>query len=169
MDNRAANVGTAVLPEGHRPLNRTLPRGPELRQRRGLRLTCADPGASICLILNGKWVNIDNFDPSGRPFGSGMSPDRGGFAKTVIFLPSLLVSFPCKPWGLSYGLYVGKRHILLFFLRRFNPVHKPKLKNMKRFLVALVIISSTLLFSCSRSVTPDQAANNHYSHCRDMR
>ncbi|HLZ87291.1 MAG TPA: hypothetical protein VKQ52_08625 [Puia sp.] len=40
---------------------------------------------------------------------------------------------------------------------------------MKRFFVAIVILSSTLLFSCSRSVTPDQAASNHYSHCRDMR
>jgi hypothetical protein len=41
---------------------------------------------------------------------------------------------------------------------------------MKRILLAiLVIITTTLLFSCSRSVTPDQAASNHYSHCRDMR
>jgi hypothetical protein len=45
------------------------------------------------------------------------------------------------------------------------------MKNMKRFLIALVvlILSSTLLYSCSRSVTPEQAASNHYGHCRDMR
>jgi hypothetical protein len=48
--------------------------------------------------------------------------------------------------------------------------HKPKLKNMKRILVAaIVIITSTILFSCNRSVTPFQAANSHYSRCRDMR
>jgi hypothetical protein len=41
---------------------------------------------------------------------------------------------------------------------------------MKRILVAaIVILTSTILFSCNRSVTPGQAANNHYSHCRDMR
>ena len=51
-----------------------------------------------------------------------------------------------------------------------NPNH-PKMKNMKRFIIALIIvvISSTLLYSCSRSVTPEQAASHHYSRCRDMR
>ncbi len=44
------------------------------------------------------------------------------------------------------------------------------MKNMKRILLAaIVIITSTTLFSCSRSVTPEQAASTHYSHCRDMR
>jgi hypothetical protein len=41
---------------------------------------------------------------------------------------------------------------------------------MKRILfAAIVIITTTTLFSCNRSVTPGQAASNHYSHCRDMR
>ena len=43
------------------------------------------------------------------------------------------------------------------------------MKNMKRIVVAILVLSSVALFSCSRSVTPDQAASNHYSHCRDMR
>ena len=44
------------------------------------------------------------------------------------------------------------------------------MKNMKRILlIALVILSSGLIFSCNRSVTPGEAASNHYSHCRDMR
>jgi hypothetical protein len=44
------------------------------------------------------------------------------------------------------------------------------MKNMRRILLAaLVILSGSLLFSCNRSVTPEQAANTHYSHCRDMR
>lgn len=44
------------------------------------------------------------------------------------------------------------------------------MKNMKRILLAaLVIITTTTLFSCDRSVTPGQAASNHYSHCRSMR
>jgi hypothetical protein len=46
----------------------------------------------------------------------------------------------------------------------------PKKNNMKRILLAaLIIITGTVLFSCNRSVTPGQAAGNHYSHCRDMR
>ncbi|HXB32618.1 MAG TPA: hypothetical protein VNV35_04320 [Puia sp.] len=41
---------------------------------------------------------------------------------------------------------------------------------MKRILVAaIVIITSTILFSCNRSVTPGQAASYHYTRCRDMR
>ena len=44
------------------------------------------------------------------------------------------------------------------------------MKNMTRILLAVVVIlSGSLLFSCNRSVTPEQAANTHYSHCRDMR
>jgi hypothetical protein len=45
------------------------------------------------------------------------------------------------------------------------------MKNMKRFFVAiiLVVISSALLTSCARSVTPGEAASHHYSRCRDMR
>ena len=38
---------------------------------------------------------------------------------------------------------------------------------MKRILVALIVIS--FLASCSRSVTPGEAANHHYGHCRDVR
>ena len=42
---------------------------------------------------------------------------------------------------------------------------------MKRIQAQAILIAITVLFlfSCSRSVTPEQAANNHYSHCRDMR
>ncbi|HEV3325979.1 MAG TPA: hypothetical protein VG052_10250 [Puia sp.] len=41
---------------------------------------------------------------------------------------------------------------------------------MKRILiVTLVILSSSLIFSCNRSVTPGEAASHHYSRCRDMR
>jgi hypothetical protein len=44
------------------------------------------------------------------------------------------------------------------------------MKNMKRILLAaILIISTATIFSCNRSVTPGQAAGNHYSHCRDMR
>jgi hypothetical protein len=44
---------------------------------------------------------------------------------------------------------------------------QPKLKTMKKILALLLIIS--FLYSCSRSVTPYQAASHHYSRCRDMR
>ncbi|HMI63874.1 MAG TPA: hypothetical protein VK518_23320 [Puia sp.] len=40
---------------------------------------------------------------------------------------------------------------------------------MKRTLVVLLVVFSTCLFSCSRSVTPGEAASHHYSRCRDMR
>ncbi|HVU97568.1 MAG TPA: hypothetical protein VHE34_20230 [Puia sp.] len=42
---------------------------------------------------------------------------------------------------------------------------------MKRLFVALVllVLCSTLLYSCARSVTPGEAASHHYSRCRDMR
>jgi hypothetical protein len=41
---------------------------------------------------------------------------------------------------------------------------------MKRILVAVIVVfTSTILFSCNRSVTPEQAASNHFTHCRDMR
>jgi len=42
------------------------------------------------------------------------------------------------------------------------------MKDMKRILVLLVIISSCLI-SCSRAVTPGEAASHHYSRCREMR
>jgi hypothetical protein len=42
------------------------------------------------------------------------------------------------------------------------------MKNMKPLLAVLVIVS-TCLISCARSVTPGEAASHHYSHCRDMR
>jgi hypothetical protein len=38
---------------------------------------------------------------------------------------------------------------------------------MKKILALVVIVF--LLASCSRSVTPYEAANHHYSHCRDVR
>jgi hypothetical protein len=38
---------------------------------------------------------------------------------------------------------------------------------MKKILALLVLAS--LLFSCSRSVTPYEAANHHYGHCRDVK
>jgi hypothetical protein len=41
------------------------------------------------------------------------------------------------------------------------------MKTMKKILAMALLLS--LLYSCSRSVTPYQAANNHYNHCRDMR
>jgi hypothetical protein len=41
---------------------------------------------------------------------------------------------------------------------------------MKRILTALLIVSFvSFLSSCSRSVTPGEAASHHYSRCRDMR
>jgi len=42
---------------------------------------------------------------------------------------------------------------------------------MKRILLAaLFVITSSIVFtSCSHSVTPGEAANHHYSHCRDVR
>ncbi|MDR3716294.1 MAG: hypothetical protein P4L51_26110 [Puia sp.] len=42
---------------------------------------------------------------------------------------------------------------------------------MKKILALLLIVSfvSAVVSSCSRSVTPYEAANHHYSHCRDMR
>lgn len=41
------------------------------------------------------------------------------------------------------------------------------MKNMKLILAAVIII--IFAASCDRSVTPQQAASTHYSHCRDMR
>jgi hypothetical protein len=41
------------------------------------------------------------------------------------------------------------------------------MKNMKLILTAVIII--LIAASCDRSVTPQQAASTHYSHCRDMR
>jgi hypothetical protein len=41
------------------------------------------------------------------------------------------------------------------------------MKNMKRILALILIIS--FVSSCSRSVTPGEAANHHYSKCRDVR
>ncbi len=38
---------------------------------------------------------------------------------------------------------------------------------MKKILALAALI--TLIYSCNRSVTPYQAANNHYNHCRPMR
>jgi len=59
--------------------------------------------------------------------------------------------------------------ILFRFTRSINP-YNPKMKNMKRILVAtLVILTSLSLFSCSHSVTPGDAASHHYGHCRDVR
>ncbi len=42
-----------------------------------------------------------------------------------------------------------------------------KLKTMKKILALALLL--TLLYSCSRSVTPYEAASHHYNHCRDMR
>ncbi len=41
------------------------------------------------------------------------------------------------------------------------------MKNMKLILTLIIIIS--FVASCSRSVTPGEAANHHYGHCRDVR
>ena len=48
-----------------------------------------------------------------------------------------------------------------------NSIEKTNKLVSKRILVALVVIS--FLASCSRSVTPGEAANHHYGHCRDVR
>jgi hypothetical protein len=42
-----------------------------------------------------------------------------------------------------------------------------KLKTMKKILALALLLS--LLYSCSRSVTPYEAASNHYNHCRNMK
>jgi len=42
-----------------------------------------------------------------------------------------------------------------------------KNENMKKILCLVVLV--TLLYSCSRAVTPYEAANHHYSKCRDVR
>jgi len=41
--------------------------------------------------------------------------------------------------------------------------------NMKRILVAIVVLTSIALTSCSHSVTPGEAASHHYGRCRDVR
>jgi uncharacterized lipoprotein len=41
------------------------------------------------------------------------------------------------------------------------------MKTMKKILALALLL--TLLYSCSSSVTPYQAANNHYTRCRDMK
>jgi hypothetical protein len=41
------------------------------------------------------------------------------------------------------------------------------MKTMKKILALALLLS--LLYSCSRSVTPYEAATHHYSHCKDMR
>ena len=43
------------------------------------------------------------------------------------------------------------------------------MKSMKKIQALLIAVSLLFLFSCARSVTPGEAASNHYSHCRDMR
>ncbi len=43
----------------------------------------------------------------------------------------------------------------------------PKKKTMKKILVLILI--AAFLFSCSREVTPSEAANHHYKKCRDVR
>ncbi len=50
---------------------------------------------------------------------------------------------------------------------RYNNSIPTKMKNMKKILAIIVLAS--LLASCSRSVTPYEAANRHYSHCRPVR
>jgi len=40
---------------------------------------------------------------------------------------------------------------------------------MKRIPALLVVLVLLILFSCNRGVTPGEAANNHYGHCRDVR
>jgi hypothetical protein len=42
-----------------------------------------------------------------------------------------------------------------------------KMKTMKKILALALLLS--LLYSCSRSVTPYEAATNHYKSCRNMR
>jgi hypothetical protein len=42
-----------------------------------------------------------------------------------------------------------------------------KMKTMKKILALALLLS--LLYSCSRSVTPYEAATNHYKSCRSMR
>jgi len=37
---------------------------------------------------------------------------------------------------------------------------------MKKILALALLLA--LLYSCNRAVTPYQAANNHYGHCREM-
>ncbi len=41
------------------------------------------------------------------------------------------------------------------------------MKTMKKILALALLLS--LLYSCNRSVTPYEAANNHYNHCRNMK
>ena len=62
----------------------------------------------------------------------------------------------------------GKLGRLTAILLRQNPLmgyHKMEI--MKRILALALLLS--LLYSCNRSVTPYQAASNHYSRCREMR
>jgi hypothetical protein len=40
-------------------------------------------------------------------------------------------------------------------------------KPMKTLIVCLLVMAA--FSSCSRALTPDQAANNHYKKCRDIR
>ncbi|MHA4807935.1 hypothetical protein ACX0G9_07505 [Flavitalea flava] len=40
---------------------------------------------------------------------------------------------------------------------------------MTRIQTLLIAVSLLCLFSCSRSVTPGEAANRHYGRCRDVR
>ena len=41
------------------------------------------------------------------------------------------------------------------------------MKTMKKIIVLAILVST--LYSCSRSVTPYEAASHHYTKCRDMR
>jgi len=42
-----------------------------------------------------------------------------------------------------------------------------KMKTMKKILALALLVS--ILYSCNRSVTPYEAATNHYNHCRSMK
>ncbi len=56
-----------------------------------------------------------------------------------------------------YGNFIHARHVNWSL----------QMKTMKKILALALLLS--FLYSCSRSVTPYEAATHHYNHCKDMR
>jgi outer membrane lipoprotein-sorting protein len=42
------------------------------------------------------------------------------------------------------------------------------MKTMKKILF-LLLLATLFCISCNRALTPYEAANNHYGHCRDIK
>jgi hypothetical protein len=68
----------------------------------------------------------------------------------------------------DFSLYLARKLVFIQQFSRTKIVNLlPQKKTMKKILALALLIS--LLYSCSRSVTPYQAATHHYTSCKNMR